>query len=364
MHEIRSLTGIRGIASLYVVGFHYTLGLTFITAASTFVAHGYLAVDLFFVLSGFVMALTYTRMFEAGWSVRIHLRFLGRRLARVYPLYVVTTLVAAILTFYAILDLPTDTSVGVALGYNLVMAQSWGLTQSLNPPAWSISAEWAAYLLFPLLLMPCLLRSWTVAWVVAACCVVILAMLTQVTTAWEIRANPDAILDVSDPFLALPTLRCLAEFCLGLITFRAARSPIGAAVTRWRWTAALIAPVLLVLLFIPKADLAVVLLCPPLILALSGERQTLSRVLGCNPLEFLGRLSYSIYLIHYLMLPLVGWLHAWAGERQIAHAQTLGAGVALTLTFGLAFVAYWLIEVPARNWLRHVLEGAPRLRVA
>jgi peptidoglycan/LPS O-acetylase OafA/YrhL len=57
--EIRSLTGLRGVAVAYVVVHHFFLGLTFTNPFTTFLAHGYLAVDLFFVLSGFVMTLNY-----------------------------------------------------------------------------------------------------------------------------------------------------------------------------------------------------------------------------------------------------------------------------------------------------------------
>ena len=83
--EIRALTGLRGIASLYVVLFHYFQPLPLVGYLRTLLGHGYLAVDLFFVLSGFVMALNYGSRFAAGAHWPEYRLFLCRRFARVYP---------------------------------------------------------------------------------------------------------------------------------------------------------------------------------------------------------------------------------------------------------------------------------------
>src|SRR3979490_2903480 len=100
MGEIRSLTGLRGIAALWVVALH----LEFTRAP--FINNGYLGVDLFFVLSGYVMALNY------GWPrMRLgdYCRFLRKRLARTYPLYVFTAVAAYCLAYFGIARLaPVD----------------------------------------------------------------------------------------------------------------------------------------------------------------------------------------------------------------------------------------------------------------
>ena len=87
--QIRPLTGIRGLAASYVVAYRAPV-LSWIRQ-SEFLRHGYLAVDLFFVLSGFVMAMSYSRMFASGFSPRHYGAFLIRRLARIYPLYLLVT---------------------------------------------------------------------------------------------------------------------------------------------------------------------------------------------------------------------------------------------------------------------------------
>src|ERR1700712_169365 len=97
IRELRSLTGLRGVAAVLVVLDHYWQGVAPTNPAKTLLAHGYLAVDLFFVLSGFVMTFNYASLFQEGYSFAAFRLFLSRRIARVYPLYLVCTLVAFLL---------------------------------------------------------------------------------------------------------------------------------------------------------------------------------------------------------------------------------------------------------------------------
>src|ERR1700704_1066654 len=92
--DIRSLTSIRGIAAWWIVLFHFREYTPLLDNASTghVIGHGYLAVDLFFELSGFVIALNYGRFFR-NLNLAEYLRFLGRRLARIYPLHLLMLLV-------------------------------------------------------------------------------------------------------------------------------------------------------------------------------------------------------------------------------------------------------------------------------
>jgi peptidoglycan/LPS O-acetylase OafA/YrhL len=357
--EIKPLTGLRGIAAIYVVLYHYSMGLPFSSPEATFLAHGYFAVDLFFVLSGFVMALNYAHMFGRFWSTPAYLKFLGRRIARIYPLYFAMTLCACFLAAVGFIEPPHATSIGVTFLPNLVMVQSWGLTQSLDYPAWSISAEWGAYLLFPLLLAPCLFHRPSLAVISGAVCVAILAVLSTLPQYWAHQSKPAALLDISDPRLALPVLRCVPEFALGLLAFRVAGTPFGPTVAESRW----IAPALCLgagaLMMIPGADLAVVLVFPLLVLSLTSDRHVAGRILACPLAAFLGQLSYSIYLTHNLMGGVLTWTHRHAEGFGLRHAQIYAAAVALLLTFPCAFLAYRFIEAPGRRWLRALFEGAP-----
>src|SRR5215469_9584957 len=157
--EVRALTGLRGIAATLVALYHINPELRGYGAFGRIVGRGYLWVDLFFVLSGFVLALNYGARFAHGWRSDTWRDFLLRRVARIYPLYVVlfagsaAYMAVGLGQSYALPLLPYPTlSHPVADGAaNLFMVQSWGVGPSFDGTAWSLSAEWAAYLLFPLL---------------------------------------------------------------------------------------------------------------------------------------------------------------------------------------------------------------------
>lgn len=154
--ELRSLTSARGIAAWLVVLYHVRSGMNWAPAwAAAFMHKGYLAVDFFFLLSGFVIYLSAHRPLLRDGAAAIP-NFLGRRFARIYPLY--GTMLLATIGFALLLRTtgrPTDGYPLDELPLHIAMLQNWGFTQALrwNHPAWSISAEFAAYLVFPALVL-------------------------------------------------------------------------------------------------------------------------------------------------------------------------------------------------------------------
>src|SRR5579875_1569838 len=153
--EITALTSLRGIAAMAVVMTHFsaTAQKACPVLIPSLVPHGYLAVDLFFVLSGFIMSYTYLKSFRQR-GMRAFGGFLSKRIARIVPLNV-TVLLAIVVAgsasaallgrniIYQNYDLPAD------LLANIFMLQGLGVGKTLNGPAWSVSTEFAAYLLFP-----------------------------------------------------------------------------------------------------------------------------------------------------------------------------------------------------------------------
>ncbi len=353
--EIGALTGLRGVAALYVVLFHFFPGVQF-TGVATFVGHGYLAVDLFFVLSGFVMALNYGEMFAGGWSEQAYTKFLGRRIARVYPLYIVATTCACGLIATGILAMPHVQVRPVDFLLNALMIQTWGLGPSLDSPAWSISAEWAAYLLFPVMLAICLNRRPWVSWIAGFAAFGVVAGLAAAPASVTHHPNPQALLDISDFPLALPVVRCLAEFSLGLLAYRLAGTRLGGRIAKNGWIAAGLGGAIVALLFLPRTDLLIVALLPFLVLTLSGASQGLARLLASGPAEWAGRISYSIYLIHALLQGLISGLHHLIEDAGIDHAQTIAAAISVPLMLALSYLAYRFIEVPGRRLLRQRFE--------
>ena len=145
--EVQTLTVVRAFAATWVVIHHFGHHVT-PSFASTFLVSGTLAVDLFFGLSGFIMVYVY-RDRARFWP------FLIRRFARLYPVHLVTLAGVIAMTLVArFLGLPTDDPLDPAeIGMNLLMIHGWGTVSvlHLNPPSWSISAEFSAYLAFPFL---------------------------------------------------------------------------------------------------------------------------------------------------------------------------------------------------------------------
>ena len=185
--QIRALTGIRGVAAVWVVIYHMTrLNHDNVSGPfGAFVERGYLAIDLFFVLSGFVMSSSSWHLFAPGYGVRHYATFMLRRIARIYPLYLAVTLLVAALTLSGISrDVPIY-DLGFRLAVNLTMIQAWGVGESLNGPAWSISTEFAAYLVFPWLLSAVIRSSKLVAVTIALLCLGVILCLTTAVRLTE-----------------------------------------------------------------------------------------------------------------------------------------------------------------------------------
>ncbi len=355
--EIRPLTGLRGVSAVYVMIFHYTIGLPFSNPATTFIAHGYLAVDLFFVLSGFVMALQYSRLFAEGWSTVNFLRFLGRRIARIYPLYAILMVCAAILAACGLLESSNAVPLPMVFVSNLFMVQSWGLAWSLDAPSWSISAEWAAYLLFPLLLWPCLARNLAVPALLLCTCALALLLLCLVPVSYGHQPKPNAYLDLHTSDAAISVLRCIPEFTLGILAFRASGSSLGRRVGATAWTSSTLSTVVVILMARPGTDVAVVLLFPLLILSLVSDKSPLGRVLSSSPIKTLGVLSYSIYLVHDLFGGLLEHVHQRVEALGISHAQAYAAVLGVALTLPCSYMTFRFIELPCRRWLQGAFDG-------
>lgn len=160
--QLDGLTAVRGIAAWFVVLYHIRASTPWLPDGVMALAHkGYLAVDFFFLLSGFVIWLSAREDFAARGLAATG-AFLRRRMARIYPLYAV--MLALTILFAALVHTTgrdMDNYPWAELPLHILMLQNWGFTDALswNHPAWSISTELAAYLLFPLIALLPLARA-------------------------------------------------------------------------------------------------------------------------------------------------------------------------------------------------------------
>jgi peptidoglycan/LPS O-acetylase OafA/YrhL len=369
--DIPALTGLRGAAALWVAAYHLLLPAGFVTGlAATALGRGYLAVDLFFVLSGFVMALSYGKMFRAGAGLQVFAGFMLRRLARLYPLYALILAIRFAYTAlrYGTFDLPRPwiaapmPAPALGIPANLLMIQSWGIASSSIGTAWSISTEWGAYFLFPALATLALWRGRR--WAAGAVCAAA-ALIGVVAALNGAGATHAGALDAWDGTTAGPILRCLAGFTIGMVVFRAAQNPAiarfaGAAPCRWTLSA-----LLLLAAATGLPDLAIYPLLPALVLSLAcGSRRI---VLTATPLIWLGEISYALYLLHIFALHPLDLTRA--GARLILPvwcADAVAPVAIFAVLLAASHLAYRGIEIPGRALILRWGEAlmAPRQRIA
>ena len=341
MRQLQSLTPLRGIAALAVVMFHLTRGSDDTSVPASFL-RGYLGVDLFFVLSGFVLAHVYGRGFLADRSWRAIGAFLWARFARVYPLhlFVMAVLVAA---GYA-----QGLSALTVLANFLLLLVPWPV-HNINPPSWSLSAEWYAYLLFPFMvgwLWRCDKR------IAAAVCVALLLGLDILIVG--------SLGDLHEVGYRWPALaRALPEFVVGVLTYRAFSDRDISR--RWQGDAAFIAIAasLVLAVAVVSNDGVIVALLPLLLLAEVSDAGLAGRLLNAKPLRSLGDISYSVSLgqsLAFAMVPALsltrlGTLLGLNGLRVFAVVATLAIGT----------LVYRCIELPCRTLLRRAPGELRRL---
>jgi peptidoglycan/LPS O-acetylase OafA/YrhL len=295
---------------------------------------GRLGVDFFFILSGFILTHVYSRQVKAhNFSLRA---FLVNRLARIYPLHIATlAVVSAISRFLHAEGWEHDMSLRALLS-NLLLVQAWGFdrTVSFNAPSWSISAEWFAYLLFPLLIFSALRFKPSVTLI---CALWLYGMIWIVTE----RFFAVPFTEFSGPF---GTLRILPEFCLGigLYVFGSQKS------RRLQGPAclSLCIAVIAVLLFLHAPDPVSVLAFGLLIfvVAESSRGQKAGILDGRVPVYF-GEISYAFYMVQYLVLFAVC---AFRGSNWFYSLVALS----FPMTMLLAVLLHHAVERPCRRLIR------------
>lgn len=347
--HLLGLTGIRGYAALWVVIYHFfsefSLLFPALTLLNPFSAKGYLAVDLFFQLSGFVLAYNYMDKLGRSFSTPTFKHFVYMRFARIYPVHLVTLL--AVLAMYL---------VGRKLGYNLTdegytltqfvqnlfLVQAWvpKLTLNWNYPSWSVSSEWFAYLSFPFVV---LLFKKVDSLAKALMGLVLSLVIAFLTTACKGQVSFDTLWRISCHFTAGVFLYQISQFHkakegpLKVLIY----GPLTILLTGPFWASS----------FYPYLSFVCF---PPLIfgLAQTKERYTL---FDSRFSLYWGEASYSLYMTHtiaqkflYRLLPV---------QRFTDSSLMTKLGVLAGYVFFIALLClatFHLVENPARRWLKKI----------
>ena len=355
---LSNLTPLRGIAALWVVVFHFSeIVAKFVsTKYSLLLTKGYLMVDLFFILSGFIMIHVYRKKFQFGLSSKNFREFIVARFARVYPLHFFTLMILILLALpsggWNIVQDPK------AISTNLLLLHSFGIHKifTWNVPSWSISAEWWAYMIFPLLVV-FIYRKKGLA-IALLGLFVVLAYLSIIF--WIPRVNifdpgapPRRNLDVTFDY---GFLRGLAGFISGLLLYRLYEEGL---LRKFFQTdiATFISIVLAILsMHFGWNDGFTIIFFAAIVFAFALNSGNLHSLCNMWLPQYLGKISYSIYLIQifpvipiFAGLKLPGLVYT---DRSATTGFWTGVGYCLiymVIVTGLASLTYYTIEKPCRK---------------
>lgn len=339
--HFQGLDFLRGVAAVAVVGFHFSSRLDL----PSLFTHGYLGVDFFFTLSGFVIAHAYgARLASGAMSFR---SFVVLRLVRLMPLVVFGTLVAALVDLlrpgdFSMAQHVRDIAVAMLMGF-LCMPTLWPTTLEptvfpLNSPVWSLFFELAANACC----VP-LYRSRHAARVLA-----VIAAASLAAIAWAILADDSVNLGSVPADFLLGFPRVAWSFSLGLIL---ARVP-APAVRLNRWACATLLCAVLACPALPPGvngwfDLSAVSIVFPLIVLGAAHGQAGRRPSGLS--AWSGDISYPLYATHYPLVRAIGLAGRRLSDAAGAHLLVAAVGTAALVAFSAAvYVAY---DVPVRRWI-------------
>ncbi|MGB7755314.1 MAG: acyltransferase [Salinisphaera sp.] len=346
---IPSLTAIRGLFAIWVVLFHYKREFDSIPAR-LILDQGYLAVDMFFVLSGFILSHVYAdALLEKRTTAS---DFFIRRVARIYPLHLISLLAVTALYLvghhYGFID---DAGEDLKEFWShLALAHAWGASEdvALNVPSWSISAEFIAYTLF-------IIPVWLIS--KSGPRRALLSSIFLFMATWLFVKVCGAELLGSSTMFSLPLqysfLRIVPEFFLGMCFYRYAAEkmqpvhPIYLALCVLVMTIAVVLQVHVVFVFLGGALYALLFLNNPNV---------------PRWFHFLGVVSFSLYMIHWpfqlVAFELGELMLGWTYHQ----APALWLPIFMVATIAVATATFYLVEQPANRLCLRMFYAMSRIR--
>ncbi len=352
------LDGLRGVAALMVVFFHIFEIFSGGDHTKQLINHGYLAVDFFFLLSGFVIGHAY----NDRWQQMSLKQFFKRRLIRLHPMIIMGMTIGAICFYFSaskdLFPLVADTpfwklGVMMLIGYLLIPVtipldiRGWQEMYPLNGPAWSLFFEYMANIIYALVLRKASTK--------------VLAVLTALSAAWlfyyAVNATSGDVIggwSISTEQLKIGFTRLAFPFFAGLLLYKVFK-PINIS-NAFFWCSALI----VIILSIPRIGghaypwqngiydaLAIIFLFP--LLVFLGASGTIKHKRTAKFCTLLGELSYPIYMVHF---PIVYVFYAWAVNHNIGLEEAWPIAIAVfIISVALAYLLLKVYDIPVRKWL-------------
>ncbi len=328
---IASLTGVRGILAFWVCIFHMSDHICSLvpeaTAGYSAMRAGFVSVPAFFVLSGYVMWINYgSKMICFRWKSVVD--FLIRRFRRLYPVHLFS-LLATLMLFLGSkalgIEVPHELYSARDFVLNLFLIHTWvpKFQYSWNYPSWSISSEWFAYILFPLFCVTIgKIANAKFAW---------LACFTALITTLVLYSIKNSIL-----FFTM--IEAVAPFLVGMCGAIAINKTESFKVIPTATPDGLFALLIVLTCFLSSTTIGNVgfVLCSGLVLSLGILGEKCSFFWRNRITVFLGEISYSLYLTHFLVIKF--------GSKIVPSldgtGSALGAAVVFAYFFAVLSVAY------------------------
>jgi len=352
------LDGLRGVAAIIVVTFHVFEAYANDNRFTQLINHGYLAVDFFFLLSGFVVAYAY----DDRWGKMTQWDFYKRRLIRLQPMVIMGSIIGALL-FYtqggAFFPLVNQTPVWKMLlvmlvGFTMIPLtpgldiRGWQEMHPLNGPAWSLFFEYIANILYALIFRKFSKTLLTIF-------VIIFALLLIHYTVMGPQGDVIGGWSVDKTQLNIGFTRLLYPFFAGMLLCRVGK------LIHIKWPFAVCSLLIVVILFMPRIggpehiwmnglyESFCIIILFPLIVSIGAGGKITSRS-GIKVCKFFGDISYPIYITHY---PLIYLYTAWVVDNKVPMSYGIWVGIGLIIVaVAMAYACLKLYDEPVREWLR------------
>lgn len=351
------LDGLRGVAAVMVIFMHCFEIFCAGDYHKMIINHGYLAVDFFFMLSGYVMAHAY----DNRWNQMTILDFMKRRLIRLHPLIIIGTLLGAVLFYFQaspVFPKVSGTSLGsllliMLIGFTIIPIppsmdiRGWNEMHPLNGPTWSLFFEYIANLLHVFVLRKLSVIALSILVFLSGVALVDLAVMGKsgdLIGGWSLEPLQ----------LRFGFTRLLFPYMAGMLLRRITGININ------KNTFLLCSLLLILVLSVPRIggrenlwmnglyESVTILFIFPLIIFL-GARGNVQEGINKQVCIFLGNISYPLYITHF---PLICVFYAWVSNEKIPLSKGLPV-VFLLVTFSVVMAYIWLklYDEPVRKWL-------------
>jgi peptidoglycan/LPS O-acetylase OafA/YrhL len=366
--EIKSLTGIRGIAALWVVLLHYVYVINyhtdniFLDAGNQFLKKGNMGVDMFFMLSAFVMCLAYQNVFNANFSFKDIKDYLLKRFIRIYPAYIFWLLLTAFV--YKKWSLKV-------IGVNLMLSQNFFDPQEfvISGVFWSLCAEWWMYMIFPFVFYFLnKSNSKNTMYIVAVAFAALLGLyILPFFNIYIIGSNGFVVKEMDYQFSVIyginSMFRSLLCYLLGIaLFFLITNEKVRLDKLFGAKSIYIILSSIILLSFFRNTEIFIIVCFALLIMSLYVNKN-LDNLFSKKIIYFLGLISYSLYLLHTTLRFIITVIMMKIFKLPIEAADFPSMLLSLVLMIPLAYLSYIYIENKTGSWLKSKLFVKPAEKI-